>query len=158
LAVSTYLDASVLVALFTPDPFSPRADALLRSADAAPLVSDFAAAELASVVARRVRTREFNPEDARTVFSNFDTWAAQLGSRVPTEASDIIVTEGLLRRLDLPLRTPDALHIAIAQRVRATLATFDQKLAKSATAVGIPVSPQIVPDLLDEVDRGPFAP
>lgn len=138
--MSVYLDASVLVALFTPDLFSQRADALLRPDKITAVVSDFAAAELASAVARRVRTREFSPDHARAVFSNFDVWAARLGPRVQTEASDVIGTEGLLRRLDLPLRTPDALHIAIAQRLGATLATFDEKLEKSALTVGLPVA------------------
>jgi hypothetical protein len=44
-----------------------------------------------------------------------------------------------LRRLDLGLRTADALNIAIAQRIRAALPTFDQKLAASARVLGIPV-------------------
>ena len=140
MAVTVYLDASVLVALFTPDPFSERADALLRAEDALPLVSDFAAAELASAVARRVRRREFNPSNARTVFSNFDMWAARLGPRIRTQAADIVGTESLLRRLDLPLRTPDALHICIAQRLSAMLATFDRQLEKSAVAVGLAVA------------------
>ena len=44
-----------------------------------------------------------------------------------------------LRRLDLTLRTPDALHIAIAQRLAAELMTFDQKMAASARALGTAV-------------------
>jgi predicted nucleic acid-binding protein len=41
-----------------------------------------------------------------------------------------------LRRLDLPLKTPDAIHIAIAQRVDATLVTFDWQMAAAARALG----------------------
>jgi predicted nucleic acid-binding protein len=41
-----------------------------------------------------------------------------------------------IRRLDLPLKAPDAIHIAIAQRVNAQLATFDQQMANAAGAVG----------------------
>lgn len=40
--------------------------------------------------------------------------------------------EAFLRRLDLAIRTPDALNIAITQRIGAALATFDQKMAASA--------------------------
>jgi predicted nucleic acid-binding protein len=43
----------------------------------------------------------------------------------------------LARRLDLPLRTPDALNIAIAQRVGADLVTFDDRMVASARALGI---------------------
>jgi hypothetical protein len=35
------------------------------------------------------------------------------------------------------LRTPDAINIAIAQRLDAALATFDAKMAFSARALGI---------------------
>jgi uncharacterized protein len=45
-----------------------------------------------------------------------------------------------LRRLDLTLRTSDALHIAIAQRVNATQVTFDRSMARSARALGIAVA------------------
>jgi predicted nucleic acid-binding protein len=40
----------------------------------------------------------------------------------------------------LPLRTPDAIHIAIAERVDATLVTFDLAMAASARALGTAVT------------------
>ena len=42
-------------------------------------------------------------------------------------------------RLDLGLRTPDALHIAVAHRIRAPLATFDAKLIRDARKLGLTV-------------------
>jgi predicted nucleic acid-binding protein len=50
--VSVYLDASVLVALFTHDLLGARADAFLRTHSPVLVVSDFAAAEFASAIAR----------------------------------------------------------------------------------------------------------
>jgi predicted nucleic acid-binding protein len=44
-----------------------------------------------------------------------------------------------LRRLDLTLRTPDALNIAIAQRAASVLMTFDEKMAANAHALGTPL-------------------
>jgi predicted nucleic acid-binding protein len=44
-----------------------------------------------------------------------------------------------LRRLDLTLRTPDALNIAIAQRAGAAMATFDARMAEAAQALGLDV-------------------
>jgi predicted nucleic acid-binding protein len=38
--------------------------------------------------------------------------------------------------IDLPLRTPDAMHIAIAQRIGAEHLTFDNKMAAGARALG----------------------
>jgi predicted nucleic acid-binding protein len=60
--VSLYLDASVLVALLTIDPLSARADALLDTHRTDLIVSDFAAAEFSSAIARRVRTGEIARE------------------------------------------------------------------------------------------------
>jgi len=37
--------------------------------------------------------------------------------------ADVAAAAAFLRRLDLTLRTPDAPHIAIAQRIRAELLT-----------------------------------
>jgi predicted nucleic acid-binding protein len=54
--VNVYLDASVLVALFANDPFTQRADDFLRCKKPATTVSDFAKAEFASAIARRVGT------------------------------------------------------------------------------------------------------
>jgi uncharacterized protein len=139
-ALSAYLDASVLVALFTPEPFSARADAFLRSGQTPPFVSDFAAAEFASAIARRVRARDFRKHHARAVFSSFDAWTRRTTQSVAISAADVQVAETFIRGLDLPLRTPDALHIAIAQRLGATLATFDEQMKTSATALGVSVA------------------
>lgn len=137
--MSLYLDASVLVALFTTDPLTDRADAFLRAHRPAVIVSDFAAAELASAIARRVRTGEIAAHDARTVFATFDAWSARAAGRAETGAADVAAAAAFLRRLDLTLRTPDALHIAIAQRIAAELLTFDEKMATSARALGTAV-------------------
>jgi uncharacterized protein len=60
--VSVYLDASVLVALFTNDPLTARADTFLRANPLVLIVSDFAATEFSSVIARHVRTKENQKE------------------------------------------------------------------------------------------------
>jgi hypothetical protein len=44
----------------------------------------------------------------------------------------------LVRRFELMLRTPDALHIVIAARMAATLVTRDDRMAKASTAIGLP--------------------
>lgn len=54
-----------------------------------------------------------------------------------TTTADVIAAAGCLRRLDLPLRTADAVNIAIARRISTTLMTFHEKMAASAKALGI---------------------
>jgi predicted nucleic acid-binding protein len=103
------------------------------------VVSEFAAAEVASAIARRVRIREMTELEARNAFALFDALVIRVAERVATEPGDVKAAEAALRRLDLPLRTPDALNIAIAQRVDAALLTFDTKMAEAARALGLDV-------------------
>jgi len=138
--VSVYLDASVLVALLINDPFSQRAEAFLRKTADILVVSDFAQAEFSSAIARHVRTREITRAEAQTAFSACDDWVARTADRAETTTMDVAAAQGFLRRLDLSLRTADALHIAIALRIGAPVATFDVRMAASARMIGLPVA------------------
>ena len=134
-----YLDASILVALFTHDALAEKADTILRTHSPVLIVSDFAAAEFASAIGRHVRMKGIKPQDARHAFATFDAWIARAAERAFTTSADMVSAAAFLRRLDLPLRTPDALNIAIAQRVGAEVLTFDHKMAGSARALGTTV-------------------
>ena len=137
--MTVYLDASVLVALIMVDALTDRAEAFFRANTPVLIVSDFAAAEFASAVARRVRAGDITSDEAHRGFSAFDMWTSRATQREETMTADVRAAGAFLRRLDLSLRTADALNIAIAQRIRAALATFDQKMAASARVLGIPV-------------------
>jgi predicted nucleic acid-binding protein len=139
--LSVYLDASALVALFVPDRFATRSFAFLESTRPVLLVSDFAAAEFASALGIRLRTGQLTAPQIRAVFAAFDAWTARTTRRVETRSTDVAGADAFLRRLDLNLRTPDALHIAIAQRENAVLMTFDEAMAASARALGTEVVP-----------------
>jgi uncharacterized protein len=138
--VSLYLDANILVALLTVEPLSERADDFIQSNVERLIVSDFAAAEFASAIARRVRTGETTVEDARNDLADFDVWTARLTERTELSAGDVAAATAYMRRLDLTLLTPDALHIAIARRLGATLVTFDRGMAAAARALGMAVA------------------
>jgi predicted nucleic acid-binding protein len=138
--VRVYLDASVLVALFYRDSLSARADKWLQTVEPIVIVSDFAAAEFSSGVARLVRTEQIALGDARILFSNFDAWTARCTESSELVTADVAAAQAFLRRLDLTLRTPDALNIAIAMRLDAELATFDEKMALCARTLGVSVA------------------
>lgn len=135
-----YLDTSALIALFINDAHSDNVTSLIREYDADLVLSDFARAEFASVIGRLVRTRAFSVDEARVIFRNFDAWADNLTEPAITEANDVADTETILRRLDLGLRAPDALHIAIVRRVGATLATYDNRMADAARTLALHVA------------------
>lgn len=137
--MSVYLDASVVVSFFVNDPLSHRADRFMGSFEAG-IFSDFGAAEFASAIARRVRSRLLTPDDARATLADFDSWTVRAVGRVDTTSADIAAAAAYLRRLDLNLRTPDAVHLAIAQRLDAEVATFDERMASCAQALGVRVA------------------
>ena len=138
--MSLYLDASLIIALLTDDALHARADRFASSDPGAFIISDLAAAEFASALGRQVRTCALPIDEARAGLSAFDVWTARAANQIETTPTDIVVASTFLRRLDLPLKTPDAIHIAIAQRVGATLVTFDRQMAASARALGMPVA------------------
>jgi predicted nucleic acid-binding protein len=138
--VSLYLDANVFIALLTPDPLTVRTDAFLEARREVFIVSDFAAAEYVSAISRRVRTAEISRADGQNALTALDGWLAQSARRVEVESRDVSLADSFLRRLDQPLLTPDAIHIAIAQRLDATLVTVDRQMAVSARALGAAVA------------------
>ena len=139
--VRIYFDTSVIVALFLHDAFSLRTDEFMRSAAAVPIVSDFGAAEVSSAVARRVRMGEISVDDSRTSLANFDRWRAEIAGAVEIRPSDIATADLLLRRLDMNLRTPDAIHLAVTVRFGLALATFDRGMVTAAQTLGLTLAP-----------------
>ncbi len=135
--MTLYLDTSVLVSLFIQDAFTDpaRSGVLGQTVQ----VSDFAGAEFGAAVARRVRLGELTAEQALGVFADFDVWVSRSTHRAVTEHVDIAVSAGLVRRLELALRAPDALHLAICERVGGVLFTFDLGMKAAAQTLGIPV-------------------
>jgi predicted nucleic acid-binding protein len=138
--VSVYLDVNVLVALFVADPLSVRADAALRGLHDRVVISNLAAAEFSSVIARRVRTRDLRAAEAGAAFSNFDSWCSRYAQIVTLENGDVTVAIGLMRRLEFPLRTPDALHVALVQRTGSMLLSFDAAMINTARTLGIGIA------------------
>jgi predicted nucleic acid-binding protein len=137
--VSAYLDASALVATLVREPGSVAIDAFLEQYDGTIGVSDLAAAEVASALSRLVRTRLIAQEDAEARLSDFDTWRSIRTETIDIEPSDARLANTYVRRFDLMLRAPDALHAAICRRLDLTLVTLDQRLAKAARELGIEV-------------------
>ncbi|MFN0025194.1 MAG: type II toxin-antitoxin system VapC family toxin [Parvularculaceae bacterium] len=134
-----YLDTSMIVPLFLPEPRSKEAEGLIALRDV--LVSDLAAAEFSSAIAMAVRTGRIQLQAAQGVLTLFDDWTTDHAGAVETQSEDFIEATALIRRFDLALRTPDALHIAIARRLDAKLLTFDSRMAAAALALDFDSAP-----------------
>jgi predicted nucleic acid-binding protein len=83
--------------------------------------------------------KKITKAEATGIFKKFDQWRTQDIRVIPLETSDILLAETYLRRLNLTLRAPDAMHLAIAGRAGATLLTFDTKMNASALVLGLKV-------------------
>lgn len=70
--MSVYLETLTLLALQSDDALFSRAERFLRDCDPTIVVSDFAKAEFASGVARRVQLQVTTATDAREAFAAFD--------------------------------------------------------------------------------------
>ena len=139
--MALYIDASALIPLIVVEPDSPWSEAQVASNAQARLVSDFAAAEVAASVSKFVRMRLVSPDAGRRLLASFDEWKAREAIFVETTAADIAESDRLVRRFELKLRTPDALHLVLAHRHGATLVTRDRSMSHAAEALGLSTVP-----------------
>jgi hypothetical protein len=119
--LSVYFDASLIVSIVLPDALSARADAYIRRDSPTPVISDFAAAEFTA--------------------DELDVWRSAVATACGLSSEDVAAANSFLRRLDLTLRAPDALHLAIARRLHVPVATSDVRMADAARAVGLEIAP-----------------
>lgn len=138
--MSVYLDASVILPTLVEEPASLIVDDFLTQCDEPLVISEFAAAEVASALSRLVRTGLLQPVDAAERLADFDAWRAASTDNLDLKASDIRLAHVFVRRFDLMLRAPDALHAAVCQREDLRLATRDRRLARAADELGVRVT------------------
>lgn len=108
------------------------------------LVSDLAVTEIVSALARRLRQGSLTREAARrlqhAILGRLDEGVyhrVELTPDVHRRAEHL-----LLSLSETPLRSADALHLALATSARAaSLASFDARLAAAARAVSLAVYP-----------------
>ncbi len=137
--MTAYLDASVLLPNLLPEPASAAVDRFLNALPSAPLVSDFAAAEVASAVSRLVRMGVLTEVIANRRLADFDAWRAEGADTIELIGADLRLCGVIVRRFQLGLRAPDALHVAICRRLSATLITLDRRLAAACEVFGVVV-------------------
>src|SRR4051794_22657122 len=136
--MSIYLDASLVIPTLFKEEISGAVEAYLKSRPDR-LISDFTAAEVASGFSRLVRTRLLTAVEVGARLADFDAWRAATSSPVEVHPADVRLAYAYVRRFELMLRAPDALHLAIARRIDVTLATLDRRLARAAEELGVSV-------------------
>jgi predicted nucleic acid-binding protein len=132
-----YVDTSVLIAYYCPEPLSQEAEAFLTT-NVQPTISALTEIELFSAVSKKVRTKEMKRNDAGRVVARF---LADIDngyySYLPVEATHYRLARDWVGMFSLPLRTLDALHLAISSSEGLEIVTTDPGLFKSAKALSL---------------------
>ncbi len=135
--MTAYLDASAILPTLIEESGSRAIDAFIAQLDEPLVIGEFAAAEVASALSRLVRTDRLTERNAFDRLADFDAWRAVAAGDVDIKQADLRLAHILVRRFDLMLRAPDALHAAICRREDFRLITFDKRLAVAAGQLGV---------------------
>lgn len=134
-----YLDACVIVPMLVQDDHSARVDQWLKKGPST-AYSLWTLAEVSSALSHLVRNSRL--DDATRLDAELE-----LEHRFdPSSPSASVLPEDFLAARELliinrKLRTPDALHLAIARREGMALATLDKTLAEAAPSAGVRLAP-----------------
>jgi predicted nucleic acid-binding protein len=132
-----YIDTSVLVAYYCPEPLSEKAEAFL-TAHMQPAISALTELELFSAISRKVREKGMDHKDAGRVIARFVAHQDNhYYTYLSVEAHHFRLARDWIGMFKLSLRTLDALHLAIASSEGLRIVTTDKSLLKSAKGLGL---------------------
>ncbi len=133
----TYIDTSVLVAYYCPEPLSDIAQRRL-AAEKERAISSLGELEFVSALARKVRNRQMRRAHAHKVLAVFQSHLEQgVYIRLGMDAVHYAKAREWLATFAVPLRTLDALHAAVAAIEGCSLVTADSALARACAMVGV---------------------
>ena len=132
-----YFDTSLIAPLYRPEALTEAAEALLHQYR--PVISLLTEVELASTIARWVRTEELSDEHAVLAEKTFaDDLRLNVFERTDLEDRHYWQARTWLQKRTTSLRTLDALHLAIAAESGWTIVTADKRLHQAAASLGRP--------------------
>jgi len=127
-----YFDTSIIVAHYCPEKLSDKAEKALRAARF-PIISSLVEVEFASAVARKVREGGLERMDASRIMAEFRSHCSQNSFVIETPAPiHYSLAANWISSFATPLRTLDAIHLAIASECGAEMITADRQMAASA--------------------------
>ncbi len=134
-----YLDTSILAPFYWTEALSESVAALFQQNEML-VISELSDVELVSALSRRVRMQEIDRADAVTIVDRFQNHVS-IGfyNRLTVTSQHYQIAKSWMQKFDTPLRTLDALHLAIAYQGSIPLITADLGLAKSAERLNVNV-------------------
>lgn len=145
-STSLYVDTSVLVAAFFNEPQQAVAMALLRAPEWAQVfVSDWTLAEFACAVHAKELLGDTPPAVGQAIRQTLDSLIANNAlQRIPVVQDDYAAVRRTVAQTPYLVRGADALHLAVAARIKAThFASLDktQRIAANSWLVGVECVP-----------------
>jgi len=140
--VAAYVDSCVLLSLFLGDSgYTDSERWLINQGDQTLWISHWVLLEVAGVIASCVRRGQLTAEQAQTIGSEFERFRQERLTLLEPRGTDFLQARQWLERcLHLPLRSGDALHLALAQRQQLTVVSADRALARCAESLGLPLT------------------
>ena len=134
-----YIDTSVIVAYYYPEPLSEKAEAFLMT-HTRPAISTLTEVEMFSALSRKIREGGLSRKDAGRIGAKFLSHAdGHYYTRLFVEPHHYRLARDWIGLFQTNLKTLDALHLAIAHAENLTFVTADQGLAESAKALALDV-------------------
>ena len=131
-----YVDTSVLAAYYCPEALSNQAQEIIQKNE--PAISVLTEVELYSALSKKVRSKELEKGNAHRICSIFRVHVESgIYRRLFLEAPHYQLAGGWIEQMNMPLRTLDALHLALVVTHSIELVTADKNLAKSARLLGV---------------------
>jgi uncharacterized protein len=137
--LNAYLDASVLVTMFTVDDHRQRLSGWLAVTTGRLTLSDWTLTEFTSALAVARRVGRLNQAECDAAEAALQLWMDREPPALAVDAADIRAARRSIKSTALPLRAGDALHLSIARRVGCSIATFDNAMRRAAMDLGVPV-------------------
>lgn len=128
----------MLVAALTNEASTGRVQVWLSRQDAATLlISEWVATEFASALSIKIRAGQLTVEDRAKVAGLFTRLKSESLTVVPVTSEHFLTAARFADQYGIGLRAGDALHVAVAAGLGATICTLDKRLADGAIALGV---------------------
>ena len=139
--MAAYVDSCVLLSLLLGGScYTDSERWLINQGDQTLWISHWVLLEVAGVIATCVRRGQLTAEQAQTIGSEFESFRQERLTLIEPRGTDFLQARQWLERcLHLPLRSGDALHLALAQRQQLTVVSADRALARCAESLGLPL-------------------
>jgi predicted nucleic acid-binding protein len=132
-----YVDTSVLVAYYLPEPQSEEVQKRLQQADDR-WISQLTVIELLSALNKKVRMGELAEQDSKNVFRLFKKHLKTGIFRMYSYGPELFMaSEYILQTTTAPLRTLDAQHLSLVYEEGLSLYSLDEVMNEAAKELGV---------------------